>query len=110
MATRSLQAFSATTIACGSVALMCLLALTSMPYGYYTFLRWAVCAASTTVGVLLVCSGRSRLALLAWGFAIIYNPVFRVTMDREAWRIFNVVAAAFLGYCAYFVHMKRRQR
>lgn len=75
-------------ICCG----LLLLALTPMPYGYYVFLRIVICIWGITVGIQAgrVCPG-NWASLLAYGIAILYNPLIRVPLSRDIWQAINVV-------------------
>lgn len=95
----------ATTVANASVprfvfiipALMSLIALAHLPYGYYQILRLVVTACAGWV--IYDCAKRERWAwLVPFGLiALTFNPVFRVHLDREIWSVLNVItAAAFL--------------
>ena len=87
---------SATSWACIAAAVLSLVALRDLPYGYYMLLRWVVCGASIAVGVVLLGKERTAVALPFWGLAILYNPIFRIYLEREAWEVLNVVAAVAL--------------
>lgn len=94
------KALSATSGACLAAAALTLLAIAPLPYGYYVFLRWAACGASLAAGVALLGRQRFKAALPAWALAILFNPVFRVPLDREVWTFFNLVAAGLLVWWA----------
>lgn len=70
-------------------------ALGPWPYGYYGFLRMVVCASAAYVAFALL-SGEQRRGL-GWAFvglALLYNPIFRVHLDRETWAVINLFSAA----------------
>lgn len=72
-----------------------LFAIGPWPYGYYQFLRLVVCvSAAYAAYALLSASLRPWLAWTFVGLAILYNPIFRVHLDRESWSIINVFSAA----------------
>lgn len=78
-----------------SVALL-LIALSSLPYGYYTFLRIFICI---TALYTLVEGKLSSLFFLGWIFtAIIYNPIIKIHLEKEDWTLVNIVTALFIGY------------
>lgn len=80
-------------------AALLVIALLSLPYGYYTFLRIAV----TGWALFLVWfEYEERSIFTPWliGFALIvglFNPIIPVHLDRDTWRIIDVAAAAFFG-------------
>ncbi|WP_425493155.1 DUF6804 family protein [Novilysobacter antarcticus] len=73
----------------------------SLPYGYYSVMRWVVCASCAWLALTSYRSGREELAW-CWGvIAGIYNPIFPVHANREIWSIVNVATigvAAWYGY------------
>jgi hypothetical protein len=72
----------------------------TMPYGYYSVMRWPVCGLSAWLAISAYRSGLEGWAWV-WGLiAGIYNPIFRVHATRELWSIVNVVTiviAAWFG-------------
>ncbi|MCC6229859.1 MAG: hypothetical protein IT432_11600 [Phycisphaerales bacterium] len=91
------------SLACMVAAAMCVFALADLPYGYYTLLRLVVCATSISVGLQLVMTGRVRWSLLAWGVALLYNPLVRVGLERDVWAMVNLGTAATLMVGAWMM-------
>lgn len=86
--------WGATSFACLAASAMCLLALAQLPYGYYMLLRLVVCGVAALVGLRLMVGGRGRWSLIAWGLVILYNPFFRVRLERDVWAGINVATSA----------------
>lgn len=85
------------SVLCAVPAALLLLATTHMPYGYYQFLRLAVCGGSAFASWLLF--RRSHRALAPWALvilALLYNPVFIVHLSRREWRPINLISAVVL--------------
>ena len=62
----------------------------SNPYGYYVLLRWVCCG---TFAYLTVQANKRGLEGMVWVLgitALIYNPIFRVHLNRELWSIVNL--------------------
>ena len=79
-----------------AAAVLLIVALGDHPYGYYTFLRWAVTIAA---GVTAWVGFKSRWPIAAWpfvGLAILFNPLAPVYLPRETWRPIDVGAAVLL--------------
>ncbi len=60
-------------------------ALTRNPYGYYTLLRWLVCAVAA-YGALTFLHVNKRGWV--WTFsvvALLFNPIVPVRLDRQTW-------------------------
>lgn len=79
-----------------TAAVLCLLllALLPWPYGYYIFLRIAVCLWGIAAGIhLRAHKPGGAWPLLAWGIAILYNPIVKIPLEREVWEIVNLLTA-----------------
>lgn len=72
------------------------LALLPMPYGYYIFLRLAVCAYAIFVFVQEQKKGVCFGSVSAAAIALLYNPVFRVHLEKEIWMMANVATIVIL--------------
>ena len=78
------------------VGAACLLALADWPYGYYQILRLAVTAYAVW---LAACYADERASLWVWIFsvlAVLYNPIFKISMTRDLHGIINVITAALI--------------
>lgn len=87
-------------------AALSLLALIDMPYGYYMFLRLVVCLSAAAIAVSTWRTATLWAAAFAT-LALLFNPIFRVHLDRETWQPINVVAAVL--YIAHWSLLARRQ-
>jgi len=103
-----MQRLPATSVACLVAAGLCLVAIAHLPYGYYVFLRWIVSTSSVAIGLALLQRQRPGTALLAWGLAILYNPLIRISLDRTAWSVVNVASALVLVYLALLIRRSVR--
>ncbi|MFN7174070.1 MAG: DUF6804 family protein [Thermaurantiacus tibetensis] len=76
-----------------------LVALTDMPYGFYTLLRFLVCgAAGWLAWAQHARAGRVDSWVVALAVvAVIYNPVLRIRLDRETWEAVNLLTFALFG-------------
>jgi len=91
-----------TNFALGLVALAVAVALIpSLPYGYYSVMRWVVSASCAWLALASYRTGHEEWAW-CWGvIAGIYNPIFPVHANREIWSAVNVatiVVAAWYGF------------
>jgi len=67
------------------------------PYAYYTLLRWVCCG---VFAYLAFQSFEQKMQGWVWilgGTALLYNPVFRVHLNREIWSVVNVVTIIIAG-------------
>jgi hypothetical protein len=79
-------------------ALFCLLALFELPYGYYQFLRITVTVASLWTAYKFYKQNSYTWSTIFGLIAIIYNPVFKIHMERDTHAAFNVATAAIMLY------------
>ncbi len=85
-----------------TVAVLSLIALLPMPYGYYTILRICVSICGGLTAYLDFNAGRKDIwVLLCIAVAIIFNPIVPVHLNREIWSVLNVMVAGLFGYLAY---------
>lgn len=77
--------------------LLLLVALLNMPYGYFQFLRVIVFCASAYLAI----QEKDRNGeFWLWAFvacALVYNPVFKLSLGREIWPLANVATVALFG-------------
>ncbi|MBR5153968.1 MAG: hypothetical protein IKW57_04210 [Alphaproteobacteria bacterium] len=76
------------------IIMLGLAVLPIMPYGYYMLLRVVIC------GVCLwqIISEYNKKATLPVGLcliALLYNPIFSISLTRPVWTIFNVATLVY---------------
>lgn len=79
-----------------------LIALLDLPYGYYIFLRIICCPSFIWIGIYAIDNSDSYklfilipyrlLSYTSFLIAIIYNPIFRIHMNREMWSSMNIAS------------------
>ena len=75
----------------------------ALPYGYYTVMRWVVCALAIW---LALSAHRAGQESWTWSWVVIagiYNPIVPVHADRNVWFFENLLtatAAAWFGLAA----------
>jgi len=68
----------------------------SNPYGYYILLRWICFGIFGYLTYLSFNQSKDGWAWLLGVNIVIYNPIFRVHLDRELWSIINVISILIL--------------
>ncbi len=78
-------------------AVMLLLAIPDLPYGYYTLLRWVVTASAIFLFWVAYKLER-KFWLFSMGIvALLFNPIAPIYFDKETWVIIDfIVAILFL--------------
>ena len=89
-------------------AIMLLIAVLPLPYGYYTLLRIVVCIAASFIAYS-VRSESENVGLWAVVFAVIaliFNPIIPIHLPRETWLIINLICAG--TFCAFGIIYQRK--
>lgn len=81
------------------------LALLPVPYGYYQFLRLAVCALCIWTAISKY-KERGDLTVVPVIIAILYNPIFVIHFARPMWQVLNVMSILLLCIYAFAPHKK----
>ena len=82
-------------------ALLLLIAVWRLPYGYYTFTRIVTCGASVLIAVA---GTQERAVVQTWtilllAIAVLFNPFIPIHLNRAVWFYLDLGAAtAFLGH------------
>lgn len=89
---------------CFGTAAMMLVAIAEMPHGYYQLLRVVNFIACILVGCIAFgCFTHRSSALFFLGIlAVMFNPVFPLTMEREEWQWMDAGAAILWTMMALF--------
>jgi hypothetical protein len=83
------------------LAVMMLLCLADMPYGYFQFVRFA---ALIVFGILAYEASEQKnqnKSILYAALAILFQPFFKISLGREIWNIIDVVVGIGLLISAF---------
>lgn len=80
-----------------AVALLLVLALADLPYGYYQFLR--IAATGVLIWLAIVVWDRAVVVerLMLIGLAVSYNPIFKIHMEKETHAVVNLLTVALVA-------------
>lgn len=78
------------------VAIILLLCLADMPYGYYQFVRIVAMIAFSIMAYQNYEMEKAPLAITFGGLALLFQPFIKVALGRTIWNIVDVVVALFL--------------
>lgn len=77
-------------------AVLLVVALAELPYGYYTLLRIVVCGVSA-YGAFIAYGVQTEGWTLVLGMtALVFNPLIPIHLEREVWSIVDLVTAGVL--------------
>ena len=74
-------------------AIMLLIAILPLPYGYYQFLRWVVCGIAAFIAFEAYNWGKTWAIWLFGIIAILFNPIIPVHLTKEIWQPIDLVCA-----------------
>lgn len=80
------------------LAILLLLCLADMPYGFYQLVRFAAAAAFAYLSYDYFKSKRDGLGFVFAALALLFQPFFKVALGRTIWNIVDVLVAIGLIY------------
>lgn len=75
------------------------------PYAYYVLFRWVVCPCFGYAAFQAYHKNKIRWVWVLGVFAVLFNPLFPVHLNREMWFVFDLLAAG-VAACSVFVLKK----
>ena len=86
-------------------AVMLLIAILPLPYGYYTLLRWVVCI-SAIFSVWVANESRKKFWLFLMAIiALLFNPIVPIHLDKGTWVVIDFIVAIL-----FFTSIKRTDK
>ncbi|MFA4994172.1 MAG: DUF6804 family protein [Bdellovibrionales bacterium] len=77
------------------------LAIAPLPYGYYTFLRIAICVASAIFLYAAWSENNKSIWVFVWGgIAILFNPIIPIHLSKEVWGVIDIFVGMLFAYQA----------
>jgi hypothetical protein len=73
------------------LAILFLICLADMPYGYYQFVRFAGLIGFAILANQSNQQGRQTETLIYGGLALLFQPIFKITLGREIWNVVDVL-------------------
>jgi len=61
------------------------------PYGYYTLLHWVCCGTLIYLAYQAINLKRQTWVWILGITALVYNPIFRLHLNRELWSAINII-------------------
>ena len=80
------------------IAVLLLLCLADMPYGYYNLVRFAAMAVFAYLSYDYFKSRKNDLGFTFAALAVLFQPFFKITLGRMIWNIVDVIVAVVLLY------------
>ena len=92
----------------GAIALLLLLSLFDMPYGYYSFVRFAAAAAFCLFAYIANQSGNKDRMIAFIILAVLFQPFLKVPLGRVIWNVVDVVVAGYLLVLCFGIIKKNK--
>jgi uncharacterized protein YacL len=80
------------------IAVLLLLCLADMPYGFYELVRFAATAAFAFLSYDYFKSKKDGMGFLFAALALLFQPFFKIALGRTLWNVIDVVVAVALFY------------
>jgi len=79
-----------------TLAILLLLCLAPMPYGYYALVRFVAMVAFAVMAYQYWNKKQQSLAVVFGALALLFQPFAKIALGRTVWNIVDVIVAAFL--------------
>lgn len=73
------------------LAILFLLCLADMPYGFYQFVRFAGLIGFAILAYQATQNGRQAEIIIYSGLALLFQPFFKIALGRDIWNLVDVV-------------------
>ena len=73
-----------------------IICLFPMPYGYYTLIRFASMVVFVCMAVSFYKEKKTTLCVIAGSLALLFQPFFKIVLDRTTWNVVDVIVALAL--------------
>lgn len=91
-----MKKFTNIEIICIAIALVLLLCLFPLPYGFFVLVRFATMVSMGYVAYHFYSINRTSIAIAAGVLALLFQPFAKIALGREVWNIVDVVVAVLL--------------
>jgi hypothetical protein len=82
-----------------------------LPYGYFTLLRFVVCAVTAYITYKVYQEKKESLWVWVFGFiAVLFNPFILVTFQRSTWSIIDLIVGIFLVASLFLVKINKKKK
>ena len=78
-----------------------------LPYGFFTFLRFVVCAVGAYVAYKIYEDNKDSIWVWAFaGIAVLFNPIFIISFERATWWVIDLIVGIFFVSSIFLVKVK----
>jgi predicted membrane protein len=83
------------------LAILMLLCLVDMPYGFYQFARFISLVGFSVLAYMAYRQQREIEMIVYIALAVLFQPLFKIALGRDLWNIIDVVVAIGLLISSY---------
>lgn len=80
------------------IAVLMLLCLADMPYGFYELMRFVAMLGFGYLSYEYYKAGQTKWAVTFGVLLLLFQPLFKLALGRELWNIIDVAVAAVMVY------------
>lgn len=91
------------------IAVLLLLCLADMPYGFYELIRFASAGAFAYLSYDYFKSKREAMGFVFAGLALLFQPFLKVSLGRTLWNLVDIVVAIGLIYLIIKTFRKKKK-
>ena len=77
-------------------AIVALVGVASLPYGYYVLLRWVVCPVAAYTALEAAKQPKKGWTWVFGVLALVFNPILPVHLTREVWPVVDFAACVLM--------------
>ena len=94
----------------GAMALLLLVCLLPMPYGYYILIRYVALVVFAVLAFNYFKQDKSALGVTFAALALLFQPIAKIALGRTMWNIADIACAALLiGLLIYENKISRKE-
>lgn len=82
-------------------AIVLILCLLPLPYGFYTIIRLATAVVAGCWAYRFYNCHKTSFAITAGAIALLFQPFLKITLDRLTWNIIDVILAGLIVLIVY---------
>ena len=90
------------------LALLLLLCLVPMPYGYFMIVRLLAMVFFAYFAYRFFTAEKESLAIVFVSLALLFQPFLKIALGRQMWNVVDVVVAAFLIVLSVIGYSKKQ--
>lgn len=92
----------------GTLAILLLICLFNMPYGYYQFVRFIGLVGFSILAYQANEQGRQIELIIYGGLALLFQPFFKIALGRSLWNLVDIAVALGLFLSVFMKSQNRK--